>query len=92
MYTVLFYFIVFSTSREKLTTDVSTFRYAHILFHLIIIITFIFLLPHSQAKPRQAQFYDNVFTYLSSERAAAAEEDNCSMLVILGFNMRLKRE
>lgn len=91
MYTVPFYFIVSSTSQEKLTVGLSTFGDTPILFYLIIIIMFIFLLPHSQAKTIQAQLYDNVFIYLSSERAAAAEQDNCSMLVILGFSMRLKR-
>lgn len=71
--------------------DLSTFRYTHNLLCLLIIIKFIVVLSHSQAKPTQAQFYDNVFMYLSSERAAAAEKDNCSMLVILGFDKQLER-
>lgn len=78
-----------SSLLEKLTMDLSTFRYTHIPLCLIIIL-FIFLLPHSQAKPRQAQFYDNFATYLFSERAAAAEQDNSSILIILRFNVWFK--
>lgn len=48
--------------------DLSTFRYTHNLFCLLIIIKFIVVLSHSQAKPRQAQFYDKIFMYFSSER------------------------
>lgn len=70
--------------------DLSTFRYTHNRLCLLIIIKFVVVLSHSQAKPTQAQFYD-VFMYLSSERAAAAEQGNCSMLVILGFDKQLER-